>query len=332
MIFVTGGTGFLGRNLLPLLTEQQHRVRVLSRNPTAHPWLQGLPNVDIVKGSLEDTALLQEALAGCNAVIHAGGLFRMWGSESDFYQTNVDGTRNLVHAALLHDITRFVYISTIAVIGNPTPGQIIDETHPPRPADAYQRSKLAGEAVIHDAVQDRDLNAVILRPGAFYGPHGRYAFNRLFFEDPLKGLLIKVDGGRRVIFPAYVKDVAQAACAALVQGQTGEIYNISGAPMTHNEVNAIVSEEAGITSRRINIPTWGMILFAQATTWLAAITHREPYYPIGLRTYVFNDWQTSNEKARAALGFTPTPFRDAARTTLDWYRDQHFHWARPRRN
>jgi len=319
MIFVTGGTGFLGRNLIPYLAARGHRLRVLTRNPEAHPWLQAF-GAEPVQGDLDQPDHLQTLLEGCDAVIHAGGLFRMWGDPEDFQRTNVHGTQTIAAAALEAGVSRFVHVSTIAVIGNPQPGQVIDETHPPCPADPYQRSKLAGEAVILQHVAEHGLPAVILRPGAFYGPHGHYAFNRLFFEDPLKGLLIKVSGGRHVIFPAYIEDVAAAIVLALEHGRVGEIYNICGESITHNEANAIVSEEAGLPRARINAPKSAMILLALLWTWLSHYTHAEPYYPINLRSYVFNDWPVSSNKARDELGFRPTSFREGARRTLAWYR------------
>ena len=295
------------------------RLRVLTRNPAAHPWLS-VYGAEAVRGDLDEPANLPALLAGCSAVVHAGGLFRMWGDPADFERTNVRGTQHIAAAALQAGVERFVHVSTIAVIGNPQPGQVIDESHPPCPADPYQQSKLAGEAVILQQVAEHGLPAVILRPGAFYGPHGHYAFNRLFFEDPLKGLLIKVSGGRHVIFPAYIEDVAAAIGLALDHGRVGEIYNICGELITHNEANAIVSEEAGLPRARINAPQSAMILLARLWTWLSRYTHAEPYYPINLRSYVFNDWPVTSAKARDELGFRPTPFREGARRTLAWYR------------
>ncbi len=322
MIFVTGGTGFLGRNLIAHLHRQGWPLRVFVRHPEHHAWLRSYDQVTIVQGCLEDRAAIQRGIEGCRSVIHAGGHFRMWGDSEEFERTNVEGTAHVAEAAAQAGVERLIHISTIAVIGNPTPGLIIDETHPPAPADPYQVSKLAGEQVILSYVRDRALPATILRPGAFYGPHGRYAFNRLFFEDPLKGLLIKVDYGRHIIFPAYIKDVATAIESALTRGRTGEIYNICGDPLTHNEVNAIVSQEAGITLRRINAPRQAMLTLARLWTWLSRYTQIEPYYPFNLRIYVFNDWQTSSEKARDELHFRPTPFRKGAQETLAWYREQ----------
>ena len=329
-VFITGGTGFLGKNLIPMLAAQGHDLRLLTRQPENHTWLQAFPSVELVPGTLDDPASLQAGMTGCTHVIHAGGLFRMWGEETTFFRVNVDGTRHVVDAALATGIQRMVHISTIAVVGNPTPGLLIDENHPPSPADPYQRSKLAGEQIVCRAVAGDGLDAVILRPGAFYGPHGRYAFNRLFFEDPLKGLLIKVDGGHRVIFPAYIEDVASATISGLTQGEAGQIYNISGNPLTHNQANQIVSHLAGITTLRINVPASVMLTLARLWTGLSRLTQNEPYYPINLRTYVFNDWFTSNARAQEALGFTPTPFEEGARRTLRWYREAGFRWARLR--
>lgn len=327
MIFVTGGTGFLGKNLIPYLTTQGFAVRALVRYPQDHPWLHKY-GVEIVQGGLADARTIEEAVDGCRYVLHGAGLFRMWGKATAFQRANIQGTINVVEAALKAGVSRYIHVSTIAVVGNPTPGRIIDETHPPRPADPYQQSKLSGEHTVQRYISERALPGIILRPGAFYGPHGRYAFNRLFFEDPLKGLIIKVAGGRHVIFPVYIGDVAQAICSSLEHGRVGEIYNICGDPLTHNEANDIVSEEAGIIRFRVNVPSWAMITLARVWTWLSEYTGVEPYYPINLRSYVFNDWQASSEKARDELGFRPTPFREGVRRTLAWYREEHFHWAR----
>lgn len=330
-VFVTGGTGFLGKNLVPLLIRQGHRVRLLVRQPAAHPWLAAYGRqVEVFPGALEDPYSLRTGIAGCTHVIHAAGLFRMWGAEAAFYRVNVEGTQHVIDAALHAGVQRLVHISTIAVIGTPTPDLVIDENHPPRPATPYQRSKLAGEQLVYRATRQRGLNAVILRPGAFYGPHGHYAFNRLFFEDPLKGLLIKVHGGRRVIFTTFIADMAAAATQALTLGEAGEIYNICGDPLTHNAINHTVSTLAGITPHRVNAPAAGMILLAHLWTGLSRLTGKEPYYPINLRSYVFNDWNTSNHKARVALNFTPTPFEEGARRTLRWYREAGYRWARLR--
>ena len=319
-VFVTGGTGFLGHSLLPLLIAQGWQVRALVRHPDQHPWLRAL-SVDVVAGDVEDAALLDQAVAGCQYVIHAAGRFRFWGAAEQFERPNVQGTAHMIHGAIQAKVTRFVHISTLAVIGTPQPGRIIDETHPTAPSDPYQVSKLQGETLVMQAFEQSKLPAIILRPGAFYGPYGRYAFNRLFFEEPLiKKWRIKVDGGQHLTFPVYVGDVAAAALAALTNGMPGERYNICGDMLTHNAINAVVSQIAGISPFRLNVPGWSLIALAYAWTQLSRLTHVEPYYPLNLRSYVFSDWPIRVDKAVRDLGFAPIPFAEGARQTVDWYR------------
>ncbi len=319
-IFVTGGTGFLGRTLVPMLVAEGHVVRLLVRQPEAHPWLQEREGLTIVRGDLNNREALAEGMTGCSAVIHGAGLFRLWGRAEQFQRVNVEGTRHVVQAAVEAGVGRFVHISTVAVIGRPLPGYVIDESHPARPLDPYQQSKLEAERIVLSAAKAGRLPAIILRPGAYYGPGGHYGFNRLFFEDPRKGLLIRVHGGRHIIFPAYIRDVARVAINALERGRCGEIYNVCGEPLTHNEINAIVSEEAGLPAFRLDVPAALMIGLARVWTWLSWLTGAEPYYPINLRHYVFADWPVSSQKAREELAFHPTPFREGARQTLRWYR------------
>ncbi|MHB8625754.1 MAG: NAD-dependent epimerase/dehydratase family protein [Aggregatilineales bacterium] len=330
-VFVTGGTGFLGHSLLPLLVKQGWQVRALVRHPDQHPWLRALP-VEVIPGDVGDVAQLAQGIAGCQYVIHAAGRFRFWGASEQFDQVNVQGTANVVSAAVRAGVEKFVHISTLAVIGTPQPGCDIDESHPTNPGDPYQRSKLRGETVALDAYRNDGLPVVILRPGAFYGPNGRYAFNRLFFEDPLmKGLRIKVDGGRHITFPVYIEDVAISALLALERGTPGELYNICGDRLNHNQIDAIVSELAGISPYRFGVPSWSMLALAWAWTKLSALTRVEPYYPLNLRYYVFNDWPIRIDKACRELGFAPTPFREGAKRTLDWY-EQSGLWRRKDRS
>ena len=239
-VFVTGGTGHLGHHLVPALLEAGYTARVLTRHPDDYPWLRR-PGVEIIPGDVTDAPAMIEAVHGCRYVVHAAGKFRFWGKREQFEQTNVTGAENVMKAALRAGVEKYVHISTVVVVGRPLPERLVDETHPTDPVEPYQRSKLKGERLALHHYRNHDLPAVILRPGAFYGPHSRYAFNRLFIEDPLKGIRIQVNRGRLITFPAYVGDVAAAICAALIKGVSGQVYNICGECLSHREANRIVS-------------------------------------------------------------------------------------------
>lgn len=319
MIFVTGGTGFLGRHLIPVLCRSGHTVRVLTRRPEAYPWLKRYPNLEVIHGDIVDASSYAGALDGCRHVIHAGGIFRMWGDERVFLENNVRGTAALLDVVSRCEIERFVHISTVAVIGKPPPDRVIDETYPPHPLDPYQRSKLQAEHHVL-AYQDR-LPVIVLRPGAFYGPLGHYAFNRLFFKDPMRGIIMQVDGGRNIIFPVYISDVAHAVVSALNKGRVGEVYNICGEWITHREAFDIICEEAHLRWPRISLPSWLDLPVAQMLEAGFNLIGREPFWPVNLlRSYVHNNWQVSSEKARLELDFSPISFREGAHRTIAWYR------------
>jgi nucleoside-diphosphate-sugar epimerase len=275
-----------------------------------------------VAGDLLDASVVLRGVQGCRFVVHAGGIFRFWvpGDDNVFYDTNAHGTEHVLDAALRAQVERVIHISTVAVIGEPDSDKIVDETHPPRPADAYQHSKLQAEQLAMRYCTEHQLPVIILRPGAYYGPMGEYAFNRLFFRDPMRGIIMQVSGGRYIIFPAYIADVAQGVVKALERGQIGEIYNICGDWITHREAFDIISTEAGLHWPRLPIPGWLGIATARILEGISALTRREPFWPINLRSYVYNNWRVSSEKARRELGYLPTNFREGARQTIAWYR------------
>ncbi len=318
LILVTGATGFLGHNLVTFLVSSGYPVRALVRPASRWQYLRDL-GVELAWGDVTDAESVRRAAEGCRYVVHGAGLFRFWGDPQAFERVNVQGTANVMEAARRGNVEKAVHVSTVAVVGHPPPGALIDEATPLHPADAYQRSKRDGENIVRMYHASTRLPVVILRPGAFYGPWGHYAFNRLFFEDPLKSLRIQVHWGRRYTFPVFVPDVARAILAALRKGRPGETYNVSGESLTHREANAIISRLAGMAPWRLNVPAGLMVALAGAWTRLAERTGREPYYPISLAGYVFNDWRVSSAKAQAELGFVATPFEEGARQTLEWY-------------
>jgi dihydroflavonol-4-reductase len=318
-VLITGATGFLGHTLCPYLVERGYRLRALVRPSSAWGFLRPL-EVELAWGDIRDAEAVRTATDGCCAVVHAAGKFRFWGKREDFFDVNVGGTRHALEAARQAGVERFVFVSTIAVAGAPRTGATIDEAYLPTPADDYQRSKLEAERLTLRYHREHGLPAIVLRPGAFYGPGSRYGFNRLFFEDPLKGLPLQVHRGQRINFPVYIRDVAQGVDLALKRGRPGEVYNISGPSLSHQQANDIIDRLLGYRIRRLNAPAWAMLALARVWTWLSRYTQQEPYYPINLSLYVFHDWKVSSQKAHREFGFVPTPFEEGARATVEWYR------------
>jgi nucleoside-diphosphate-sugar epimerase len=320
LILITGATGFLGRNLCEYLASQGYPLRALARATSETEFLEAL-GVEIATGNVVDAASVKTAMQGCDRVVHAAARFRLWGPPEPFYQTNVEGTRNVLEAALAANVKRFIHISTIIVVGPQKPGNVITEETPcrPYPTDNYAKTKCLGEQMSR-SYADRGLPLVVLRLGALYGPHGHYAFNRLFFEEFLRNWRVQVHRGEHIIFPCYVGDAARAIEAALTRGRVGQIYNISNQSIAHRDANQTVSNLANRSSWRINFPGWLMIEFSRLLEFIAGFTHREPFYPMNLVPYVFRDWVVDSSKAERELGFKSSTFAEGTQRTLDWYR------------
>jgi dihydroflavonol-4-reductase len=319
LILITGATGFLGRNLCEHLASQGYSLRALVRPTSETSFLEAL-GVETVQGDVTESNSVRLAMRGCESVVHAAAHFRLWGPPEPFISTNVDGTHNVLEAALAAGVKRFIHISTIIVVGPQKPGVVITEKTPcrPYPTDNYAQTKFLGERLALSYV-NKGLPLIILRLGALYGPHGHYAFNRLFFEEFLRNWRVQVHQGRHLIFPCYVGDAAKTIEAALTLGRVGQIYNVSNQSISHQEANQTVSRLANRSSWRINFPGWVMIQFAEILEDIAFFTHREPFYPRNLKPYVFRDWVVDSSKAECELGFVSTSFAEGVRYTLDWY-------------
>lgn len=166
-VLVTGATGFVGRAVCACLTEAGYTVRAVGRHEVG----------EIHRGT-DWTAVLQ----GCDAVVHLAARVHVMNGpaagedEDDAYrEVNLHGTATLVRQARSAGVRRFVFMSTIKVLGES--GVEVRPDDPPAPYDAYAVSKTEAEAAIHDLAEDMDV--VILRPPLVYGPGVRANFERL---------------------------------------------------------------------------------------------------------------------------------------------------------
>src|SRR5882724_5449612 len=154
LCLVTGATGFVGAAVARALLAAEHRVRVLARPNGNRSNLAGL-DVEIVEGSLEDAASLAAAVAGCRYLFHVAADYRLWVPDPGaMFRANVEGTRELMLAALAAGVERIVYTSSVATLGV-VPGGIADEVTASRAADMighYKRSKFDAEAMVTELI------------------------------------------------------------------------------------------------------------------------------------------------------------------------------------
>jgi nucleoside-diphosphate-sugar epimerase len=114
-IFITGGSGFVGRNTISELRRKGHRVRALARSDEAARSINAAGG-EPVRGELSSVDALVSGISGCEGVIHAAAKVEQWGKYEDFYQVNVVGTENVLAAAAKAGAKRFVHVGTEAVL------------------------------------------------------------------------------------------------------------------------------------------------------------------------------------------------------------------------
>jgi dihydroflavonol-4-reductase len=313
---VTGASGFVGWHVAQALIERGHRVRALVRASSNIPELE----VECIKGDLRDKATLERAVAGCGLVFHVAADYRLWSKNpDDLYQSNVEGTRNMLSAARAAGVERVVYTSTVGCIAVP-PGGIGDESArvPLTGMEGdYKRSKFLAEQVALEFALE-GFPVVIVNPTAPMGAHDfKPTPTGQIVLDFLNGAMpVFIDTGLNIV---SVRDVAQGHLLACEKGRAGERYILGSENMT---LARILGELAGITGRKA--PTFQLPYFLAysagfATTAWASLTGTPPRVPMEAVRMAKKKMWVSHEKAARELGYSPVPARDALAEAVAWF-------------
>ena len=272
-VAVTGATGSIGRRLLARLLGEGQRVRILvRREPPAD--LRRDERVEAVYGDLGDPDAVDRLVAGTDIVYHLGATMR--GSADDFTRGTVAGTRNVVESVLRHRVSRLVHVSSLSVLHAAAvqPGTTVREDWPLEPRaesrGGYAQSKLEAERIVRDAVAQRGLPAVILRPGQIVGPGVPLLTPAV--AQRVGGALVVLGDGSLPLPLVHVEDVVDAILAAGRAGApAGAVFHIVDTEtVTQNDVARLV---AG-AGRIVRVPLTVAYGVALGVEGLAALGRR----------------------------------------------------------
>ena len=320
-VFVTGATGFIGASLVRELIEEGYSVKALVRPASNRRNLAGL-DLEIWEGDLHDCASLMRGLEGCDTLYHAAADYRLWARcPSEIYKTNIDGTRNIMEAALKRGLSKVVYTSSVGTLGNlgnTIPGI---ETTPVTLAEMighYKKSKFLAEREV-ESFAARGLPLVIVNPATVIGemdvkptPTGKIIVDFLNRRMPAY-----LDTGLNLI---DVKDCARGHILAARHGRIGEKYILGNENVTLRQILVLLAETTGIPVPKVRLPYTPILVAAYINEAISRWTGIAPLIPLAGVQMAGNYMYFNSSKAVRELGLPRSPVPEAIRRAVEWFR------------
>lgn len=323
---VTGATGFIGGNLVRELIKQDYQVRALVRKESSRRNIDGL-NIEVVIGDLRDKSSLDRAVDGCDVLFHAAACYTFWTPDPRIiYETNVNGTKNILASALNKGVKKVVYTSTESAIRIGRNGRLGNEGELASPEDLpgdYKKSKCLAEHLALKMCLE-GLPLIVVSPTAPVGaydvkptPTGQVIVNYLNGRMPAC-----VNTGLNIV---DVEDVAKGHVLALEKGLIGERYILGNRNLTFREILTILQEVTGIKAPRFDIPFWMALGAAYIDEFFySKVLGRHPHIPISAVKTARKFRHFDCSKAVRELGLPQTPVEESFEKAVRWFRQNGY--------
>lgn len=244
MILLTGATGFLGSYLLEELIQSGHSVRAM-RHRSDRPFYHSeeiAARAEWVSGDLLDVVGLEDNVRGCDIIVHAAGMVSFDpAAESELYKVNVEGTANLVNAALESGIPRFVFISSVAALGKAEHGQAVSEKtqwEPGTGQSPYAVSKYYAEREVWRGMGE-GLSTLIINPSTMLGYGDWEATSNRLFRTAYDSFPWYTEGENGFV---DVRDVARAIVLLMASDKSDERYLVSAENWSYRKLFTRMAE------------------------------------------------------------------------------------------
>ncbi len=317
-VFVTGGTGFIGGEVVRQLRARGDDVVCLVRNPAKAKAVEAL-GCELAAGDLSDKKAIRAGIAGCDAAIHAAAMYEVGipaSQRQPMREANVAGTENILGAALEARVPQVIYVSTVGI--GQTHGETIDESYeaPDGPfTSCYEETKWQAHQVAKKLI-DEGLPCTIVQPGGVYGPGDTSALGQMI-DQFLAGKMPLIPFPDTGLCFAHVEDTAGGILLALDKGRPGESYFLSGPATTIRGAVETIAKVSGRKAPKRAVPTPLM----KAMIPIGPLVGKMMGQPPNLRELIsaadgVTFW-ASNEKARREFGYEPRGIEEGLRATLE---------------
>ncbi|MBD2491658.1 NAD-dependent epimerase/dehydratase family protein [Aulosira sp. FACHB-615] len=316
-VFVTGGSGFVGRCMIQMLRDRQEEVIALARSEQAAKQVTQL-GAKAVRGDLLDEQAMTLGMQGCDIVFHIAGFLSIWGKYQAFYETNVIGTECTLAAAQAANVSCFVQIGAAASVFDHQSLSEIDESYPlqqPKFSPYIATKSLAEQRVI--AANRPGFRTAVVRPSWIWG-NGDHVLPQLVTAVKT-GQFIWIDQGNYSYMTTHVMNVCYGAILAAERSPGGQAYFLSdGDVVQFRRWITTLLQIAGVKPGSLSIPRWVAWNIAGFMEAIWRITRRTGIPPI-TRTMVRligQELTFTDRKAQEELGYTPIVTRDSGLAEL----------------
>ena len=308
IVFVTGGSGFIGGRLIERLIADGHSVRALARSDGAATKIRergGEP----VNGDLGDPEAMRAGAAGCELAFHAAAMLGDWGKRDEFERGNVEGTRNALEATASAGVRRFVHVGTEAALLAGEPLVNVDETAPLRPDSPalYSSTKARAEQLVLAANRDGTFETVVVRPRFVWG-RGDTTLLPTMVEMVKAGRFAWVGGGKNRTSITHVDNVVEGLILGATKGRPGNAYFVTdGEDVVFKDfvTELLATQDVSPPNRNVPVGVAHALAVAGEAAWRVLPLPGRP--PLTRFAY----WVTSQDctiridKARDQLGYKP---------------------------
>jgi dihydroflavonol-4-reductase len=319
-VFVTGGSGVIGKALVGRLVGDGAEVVGLARSDAAAAALHSL-GASAVRGDLGDEEGLARAMAGARLVYNVAGVNELCSADpSAMYRVNVDGAVAVVRAAARAGVRRIVHTSSAAALGEPA-GTVGMEDSPHRGwfLSNYERSKHDGEIAVLGVARDLGVEAVSVNPSSVQGPGRASGTGRI--------LLALIDGRLKVFLNTHlslvdIEDCVQGHVLAAERGTPGERYLLNGIRFSAPEALALIARVLGVERHPRMLRPWVARTAGAVVEVPFRIAHRRPPLCREMVRTLLHGHRYDGSRATRELGLVYTPPEDTLRRLVRWAVDE----------
>ena len=304
-VFVTGGSGFLGKNLIKMLKDRGDDVRALAISEKDAAICEEA-GAETIIGNLDQSEVLKKGLQGCDVVIHSAAIMKLMADYETLYHVNVEGTRNLIEAAKSAGIKRFIHIAAVAALSGGKPVKNADETWeiPKKPVGAYAKTKAIGEKIAL-SYHSSAFEVLVIRPPCIWGL-GDQAMLPGLTEVAAKGKFLWVAGGDYLFAVCHVRNVCEGILLAIEKGRGGEVYFLTDGPRTNfREFFDALIRTQGVDPGEKTIPRWMASILAPIVEFIWRSLRLKNAAPFSREAMalLFSPLWVNDNKARRELGY-----------------------------